>query len=691
MFEDADGYLYDKWRSSRTAAFRADTAFVNPYGFVGLGTGPVREAPEGHLSLRGDASPDTRRVSGRVTVEYEALTALALSGSGDGTEANPFQPVVAGSEWLVPGSTLAGAVRSFHEALTDSCMRVLDAEFVPVHRDVARAQAVGQWRMAVVELLADAPEGNELVVRLCEPVIIDERTTSAVWVEARDVVGDDLTSEDKFHLDLTHCQHKFMASRGRVERIDGAVPIRCSQDGCGEAHWRTIVTAALPGRKRNPRREKEHPYHLPFALESTVTTPVADDALDSYAKAAEAAHDVVETRGGRTLVRTVDGIGTRQQVTEHPYPGQVVWVQVKPGSGEVTRVTPSVLWRSPGAGPVRDRVGEYQPCSNPDDLCPSCRLFGMIEERRTGQTSDEDEARLAAYRGHVRFGHAAFDAVDQAPTRLAEMGSPRPGSGQFYLVNNGHDGTQAGEGDRPLREWGSAADSPRPRPIRGRKFYWTVSDDHPGRHRAKGPENRLQSYHRLSPPGTVLTFQVWFDGVTHAQLGGLLVSLDPNLLRHPRLSSFRAALSSSNVGRALLDHPEGFGTHLGKGKGLGLGSVRPRMHSSSASDADAVDSGPAVVAWGPERYLDPSEDEQLVDAVDCVKDFLEAVDPVRLTELLALSAIGWVPSSRLTYPPDPFDFFKRTAGAHGLEHGHAPRLVSLPRADAQDVTSKRVP
>ncbi len=690
QFEDADGFLAarraakddEKERRERNAWVTArETSIgkeveVNPYNFVPMGSGAARSRRHGH-DVMGEG-----RIGARVDVQLTALAPLALSGVGKGTEADPHRPHRIGEVWVLPGSSLAGAVRSFHEALTDSCLRIVDLDYLPIHRDVAVPQAVGRWRMAVVG-------ATGRTVELCDQVTFQGKAYAAVWVEVRWLTGAPFTSADRFHYDPAPTDLHLPPMRGRLEQQEGscAPPTRCTTPNCAQRHWRTIVSQALGTRKVHPRTDREHPHHLPFAPESTVIRELSDQVITDYELAAHDSGDVVRGRRGLAPSLAVPGVGTRQETTPTLTPDHVMWAEV--GASGVTRLNASVLWRDKGEGELRARITGYEPCSDPDHLCPSCRLFGAAEEREERDRSGA--ARVAAYKGHVRFGHLTISAVAGA-THLREMGTPRPSAGQFYLDNTGWGGRWASEGQRPLREWGSEADTSRaePRRIRGRKFYWTATTG--TRHRVPAGEQGhelMTSYHRLTPAGSTLTGTVWVDNVSRAELGALLACLDPNLLRHERIRPLVARLTRSYAAEAALDAPLGW--HLGKGKGLGLGAITPRIVSAT-DDATSV----RVKVWDASRYRDPAASDQSVDVLDLVEAFLAdpEVRPEGWGALLALSAVDWVPPGKLDYPRDDrpgadfrFDFWKRSTGAPGRVE--PPVLVALPAADAADVTLRR--
>jgi hypothetical protein len=700
QFEDAHGFLaartmgrdeedkraaLGRWPHARAAMKSDDAGWVNPYNFVPLASGPDRDRAHGHLGLADD------RLSGRITLTLTAHAPLALSGAGRGLVQDPFRPLVVGDRWVLPGSHLAGVVRSFHEALTDSCLRVVDLDYVPVHRDLAKPQAPGTWRMAVVE-----PDARS--VRLCEPVLHAGQEFSAVWVEARHLGNLPVHSGQEFHFAPGTADVAVPGQRARTELISGDVPELCAAAAnvCPLPHWRTIVSQALPGRVLDPRAARQHPYHLPFAKVSADVRSVRATVITAYEAAAHDAGDVTTRRTGHPRPlgvpdsgAGVGAIGVRQQTTAELTPGHVLWVELK--GSLIERITPSVLWRAAGTHPVAERALGYEPCSNLTALCPSCRLFGMVEERREVSPG---QAQVSAYRGHVRFGLGTVSDVEGEGTRVTELGRPRPSAGQFYLVNGESVGTQAAKDKRPLREWGSAADvvdgKPEPRQIRGRKFYWANrTDNAPGaRHRAApNAHDTMSSFHQLSPRDATVTSTVTFDNLTSAQVGSLLVSMNPDLLRTERIRALLVDGTTSFTLREALDHE--LVLHVGRGKGVGLG---------------AVGSSTAVEVWTDSRYTSAAAEAAEVDGLEYVEQFVR--DALgrgcedRWAALLALSALDWLAAKQVKYPPDDppghaefvFDFWKKSSGAPGtVRNGtgsYRPTLVALPDAAAPDV---RVP
>ena len=373
------------------------------------------------------------------SVTYQAVTPLALSGSGSGdNEADPRGPHrLLNGQAILPGSSIIGAARALHEALTDSCLRVIDLDFLPVHRDPAVAQAAAQWRMAV----ATGPDE----VILCDPITFAGNPYPAVWIKAGSLDRHmRVNATQRFH--VTAEDHDLTVRHARLEGGEGVAVTRCESSQCDATHWRTIVSSTVGKRVRSPRHD-QHPYHLPFAPEGSEDSvaPLSKSVTSALAYDAKDAGDVVAARRVTTATfRSVTGDrrSARGAAARERRLGTSGWTT--PGRANLLVGVVANGRCPPG---VRQRIGAYTPCDDATARCPSCAMFGMVEERDGGK--EQGAATVQAYRGHVRIGMASVSEVDEEAVRLTEMGAPRPGAGQFYLENANFAGRRAAKREGP--------------------------------------------------------------------------------------------------------------------------------------------------------------------------------------------------------------------------------------------------
>lgn len=505
--------------------------FINPYTFVPFPEQIEKRAPAGHHELGRDED-GAARYCGRLTITATARTRIIAGAWGEDVLL-PWRPGLDGErEAMIPGSSLAGAVRSLHETLAGGCLRVFDADVIPTYREPAREDS---FRGLSLALVTDADEdGTPTAVRV---------STQVVWIDGtklRDFLAAH-NEELRTALVLTTEQRgqKVVAGRTIVD-LDMAEP---REDG----DW--VVLVGDSGTRQTSPRFRVALGKFTRAPEKAVFGPGVWDtyrrhALDTndmrtYRKdeaslAAQLATERASAHGGvPTASVTWNGdpeFGVRQRVRPWALPGTVVWV--RKSAGRISEVKRAVVWRRSGAHPAGQRLplAELRACDDPRQLCPSCRIFGSadIEGR------DEDAAaRQRSYAGHVRFGDLIAEglAPDSGEVlELAPLSSPRPGAGQFYLDNTGV--KPPARDQRPQREWGSIPDAREPRRLRGRKFYWHTTDQH-----THGPErwqrrpthtnDDMITRTRVFPATQRFTGTIHFDGLTETELGGLICAISP--------------------------------------------------------------------------------------------------------------------------------------------------------------------
>jgi RAMP superfamily len=651
----------DQERARRREAGRRAEAlkrFVNPYTFVPFPETVARGAPGGHHWL----APD--RLSGAFTVTWEFATQFQAPEGAFGT-----------TVLRLPGASVKGAVRSVHEVIAGGCLRVFDAGFIPSYRDHAQVRGA-DWTLAVVEKATG--DGQPLTVILCDEV---------VWVGAEQ---------------LRQACGESLATGSRVSIQPGDVPARPNSLGrkelppsatiAGGGDWVVLVTDS------GTRQPKKGTYFLACGRVGSRVAEVSEAAWQQFRTAAAGARDAqpgARRREGRdpsdpqpkALVRFGSrSIGYRRVVTGRLWERDVFWARTRNDGASVVadELSLAALWRHPGWDASQDpalapedwSAGRRVPadllgCSDPRELCPTCRVFGSVDQ----QAREGDErARQRAYAGHVRFGDACSEQpVELKPVQRAPLGMPRPGAGQFYLTYT--DDSPAGKGRKPTREWGSDPDAGHRRPLRGRKFYWHADPAQQAlpRHEARGhqktrgdqTESELVSTRHLAPAGTMLRQRITFDNLSRAELGGLLAAFEPR----------RVLASVGSPGRPLL-------LHLGGGKPLGLGSCTATV-------------GELRVWTAASRYA--GAPEEAVDADACTSEFTksctsEVKDHV-WPALTAVLAQGTVNPAQVWYPPgehwpdqeenqkafdEPFAFFTASSGMHIEPPGKQRRLIPLP-------------
>lgn len=561
---------------------RTPDSFVNPYGFVPQPTldgTPTRQEPTYHDGRAAGS------LSGSFEIEWTLQSPLLLP-------ANPEE-----QGWLVdgavsvPGSSIAGALRSLHEAMFNGCYRVVDLDFVPSYREPVSSDP--ELQLAVV---AKAENGRPVELQLCD-------ASSTTWVDSGDLLR---AWPDRRRLPTSG---DIVALRGSTREIEGLSRTEFDQISSvsivqaiderqapppGAVGNRVLLVTSTSARKRTRIDRSRGRALWATGVLTADRIGVAPAALAAFRAAAAGSDDRrrleqpakrgrldpdAETWRQRTTFTDVEWWSPRSQgfgpvarramATGDLFDGDVVWVRVQGTS--VTEIKLAQAWRVASGAPVRERLHPaLHPClpGQTPKLCLSCATFGAAD------TESEQQNRQTSYAGHVRFGAArSAGPVTCTRTELAPLGAPHPANGMFYLTNGP---LPAGRerGDIPV-QWGSDADVPR-RPLAGRKFYWHSNPDEQARRltqelgRPVGARylptqqqrrSEMTRTAQLVPAGTKLRSTVAFDQLDPVAVHALLAAVEPGRV---------LTAVPSMRGRA-------FGQHLGGGKPFGFGSVIARI------------------------------------------------------------------------------------------------------------------
>ncbi|MFC8797286.1 RAMP superfamily CRISPR-associated protein [Promicromonospora sp. NPDC057138] len=631
-----------------SAEHRSDR-FINPYTFVSFaaeGSPEWRFEPAGHAKLGKDRFGEDR-YSGTIDATITARSPLLIrnvDAEGDGAPRRVFEGQFDGGLVpYLPGSSLAGAVRSLHETITGGCLRVFNADFRPGYRDqVVRRR--GRWRLARVSGVD--VDGRPTRLNVCDRKTIRIDHAALLAALKLGVGRPVLPASGICVLVAPWARQGNGLGPDRVEDPAGLkVVIQAADVPRGEQPWAVLVT--------EPTTRTGAVWWTAGQLSHDRDVVLAEGAWESYLYAVAGSDDVVKKRSsGNSLVEVskeftetddngleteVVKVGRRHIAQRGLVLGQMVWVEcdlLDDATTEIFGVALSTVWRHSPADTAADRVPEhYRACHDMKSLCPSCRIFGAVKV-----TGRDATAGQHAYRGHVRFGDGIpmkaypFQYLDLPP-----LGQPRPGAGQFYLDRIAADeaGAAPEPNGLPLREWGSTTDDRQHRNLRGRKRYWLTGEPSsrqyfratykgaPSLSSLTGDDNAASMHTEnvpTIPSATRFTVKVSFDGLSLAEIGSLACALDP----HPLFPDAPA------------DHT--YGSSVGGGRPLGFGTI------TTAIDALQLDTAAS-------RYLgDAQPSITLSDAVSAFTADLRLSEARRI-QLEHVLRLGFVPDDLVWYPP----------------------------------------
>lgn len=579
--------------ASAEAALRR--SFINPYNFVPLPTEPPeREHPPGHARRK------PKLLHGRIDFTLRAKSPILIRDAGNAPDGTAVGLPRHGDQVVIPGSSFKGALRSAFEAVTGSCLRVVDDGFVPGYRDVLRANNRHGW--SLIEVVAVDRELRPTQVRVC---------TDPVWFSfpvLRSALGA-AGVKSGARLELLSGGKSSVGSAGTL-RYEVRDATKVARVGAGFGDEYLILVTDVKARPSD-----KGVCFVGGRVPSGVTSVEIDSggwarfvaALDGCADmkrglGASARKD--EVRIDIHKKAPSDGFAYRQlqglMVGDKPTPGlrarHVLWARFA-GIGRIEELSFAQTWRHGAVGEGASLSGRldltspgFKPCTTLS-LCPACRVFGSAQT--SGKPVDSGELN---YQGHVRIGPMTV-AGSTEWVDLPIPGQPRPGAGQMYLV---HDSVPQGKSARaeigavPLREWGSALDeSGNPRPIRGRKLYWRTGsvERRPDRHlwhrshtQANNPEDTRRRC-ELIGVGSCLTGTLTFENLTEPDLAAILVALAPARIAAQALPS---PSSESDAATYCFT--------LGGGKPLGLGALVADSVTVKLEGVDRYDGVAAVSA-----------------------------------------------------------------------------------------------
>lgn len=551
-----------KQRAEAKVKHASGDAFINPYSFAPLPQQIHRGKPRGHDDGAGG-------VSGWFDWELTLQTHLLL----------PQGQSVTNEVLSYPGSALRGALRSLHETLAGGCMRVLEESYVPVHREPMNAYHDGKDLLAVVR------EIDPMTRAVTKVEVVDRVYWVPVSILHAGLGATALHSGKTLQLDTRKAEEIRAKNRWEIATPGAATP------GNDYVMHVTASGARRPG----------HTYYVAVGRPSGRSITIDDDTWQRFVDASDGSQDLVGPEARRDTSDKAPGatdwpsaevrydgtyIGKRRRTDGWLGVGDTVWLTGATGNGSV-ELKMAAIWRSHGDLnlPVSKRMPtDLLPCSSPDDLCPSCAVFGSIRADRSG------EHEQAAYRTHVNVGWAqsvtangTADLVSSTPQGLPPLRSPKPSSGGFYLEPPApaYRTASTDQNHVPRFHWrNQPAEGRQPRGIRGRKYYWHGQSDG-GRQTPRDHNTDQHGEAHAVAAGVILRARITFDNLDVEQLGWLLAAAQPD---------------------QLFDVP--CHIHIGGGKPLGYGTAAPRIANLVLFDPAARYGGGAAAAVTAERAVD---------------------------------------------------------------------------------------
>ncbi|MFA0783440.1 TIGR03986 family type III CRISPR-associated RAMP protein [Fervidibacter sacchari] len=464
---------------------------------------------------------------------------------------------------FIPGSSLKGAFRTVAEALSNSCMSQLEFEWELMQKPNDPEVRISKVKRYYSYRLVRSPMGVGRVTRLADPSqdgeIVTGRKYRVFYNHPRSVINgpvpicqeqlQNAKDGDEIVAQIRTFHYRRMVGGRHLE-------IPTADLSQGQTHGILKITNTTEAKNSQRfivlgNRTVNFDYETQLKYNRALREGIEEDKAVSDLQCIDpVTRKPVGSRCKRHELKVCDIVYFNEQ------------------NGKVVNMGPVELYRVLYKHSLDEillrKHKEFLPCQNPEVLCPACRLFGWVAPE-----ADKEES-TTALKGFVHFSPARWVSNSEPRTQwvtLQPLGQPKPSCWQFYL-NCQNVGENAGYNDDEAT-------------IRGRKFYWhkpnahanqpqsgadvnSVWDQRDGSGRPLA-DNQNKTVELLLPDNAVFEFTVDFENLSDADLGLLLLTLQPNLLGENVLQE--AGFSSQ------LYH------HFGMGKPLGLGSAEVKIVS----------------------------------------------------------------------------------------------------------------
>ncbi|MCC8149980.1 MAG: TIGR03986 family CRISPR-associated RAMP protein, partial [Lachnospiraceae bacterium] len=212
-------------------------------------------------------------------------------------------------------------------------------------------------------------------------------------------------------------------------------------------------------------------------------------------------------------------------------------------------LSPACITREIYNTKIKDMIGEYRPCSNKNNLCPACALFGTVKTNGRGEAF--------AVTSRIRFSDLTCqeESAEMCYGRqvtLPPLSSPKLNNMEFYLQRPAEDAEDAvfWTYDYYINTKGEI--NPNKNGINGRKFFWHNLSFQLDKLESYKPSNQNMTI-RPVKEGVAFAGKLYFQNLTKTALDQLIFVL--------------------NAGDEAQLREKNHGYKLGGAKPLGLGSI----------------------------------------------------------------------------------------------------------------------
>lgn len=493
--------------------------FINPYGFIPLGEKKSKKYTENDMVHSGVITykietktplfiPNTSNADAYdkddVDKCLDFFSYKCISGKTDleGKD-NMYEPVI-------PGSEIRGMVRSVYEAITNSCMNVLNEEIRPVKR-------TGEiYKGGLIHRYSD----GRYVLEEAEDCLyqVKHGTGRAIKFEN--------TWQDK---NWAEGEKVYFNKIDRKNKGKPVARILFEEETADHPEYGYLI--------KGVNGPKKHNAHIMIPTGKALVE-LKDEDIRGLLIVIE---NYQEQPNQNTFYKEYEEQYRLFLSGEDDAYFPVYYSQIIKVEKSVLYLSPAAITKEISNNSIGSITNGYSPCDKLKDRCPACDLFGMV-----GVNNEESKCSL------VRFSDAYVTCPDNykdyydRPVLLPEMSAPKLGNTEFYLKKP--DDAYFWTYDYKIKDNG-VIELYTPS-ISGRKFYWNQPE-------MRYPQVIEQSKRNVMvrPVRAKKEFvgKVYFDKISDVQLNQLIWILN---------SGNRSASESDIVFKLGAAKPLGFGSVL---------------------------------------------------------------------------------------------------------------------------------
>ncbi|WXG41606.1 MAG: TIGR03986 family CRISPR-associated RAMP protein [Candidatus Freyarchaeum deiterrae] len=464
--------------------------FLNPYNFVRyLPQGKEKDTPENKLLGKCAPPPHDRFIglTGRIECELKAVTPIFVSDPeevhvNDKVKEHKsyrfFRLNENGQEYFaIPSTTLRGTLRSVFEAATNSCFSIFEGGLLGKRE---RPEEYDETPL-IAGLIIEIPKSENKLGRVKQ-----------------------MKAYRLPHNRFPRYTNNFRMNGKKVlVKIDNNEVSEVKEYNAKEKNTGGYLEGYL----------KTSDKGIPGSTQKRNECVFVDDNSSTYFELS------YETYQNYVIANR----NNRHEHTKYPRPGDTIWFRVGKNRKKINEFGYAQIYRKPFSKSIGDLLPkEFHPCSDYNELCPACRVFGWVHQN----PSKELEMKVS-YAGRIRISHAKIveNKDHQKEFPCAILSTPKPTTTYFYLFEKG----------KP--KLSVTYDTPGAQ-LRGRKFY---------RHQTEAKE---QEYIRTDNiiidkqnrtirdalnPGAKFQFTIEFENLAPVELGALLWSIEMEDEMHHKL------------------------------------------------------------------------------------------------------------------------------------------------------------